>query len=174
LAALRGMALPFIYNKDLSQRELWAELVRAWSTDGFLVPPLQHGDSVVAAAFDPTGERVVTASDDNTARIWDARTGAPIGKPLQHRDSVNAAAFDPTAERVVTASDDHTARIWDARTGEPIGTRSRLRFNTSISSGAPPNVTDSSRGSRPASSAMSVWSSAREIEVLLVLQRLTG
>jgi len=76
--------------------------------------PLQHGDSVVAAAFDPKGERVVTASLDMTARIWDVRTGEPIGKPLQHGDSVVAASFDPKGERVVTASRDSTARIWRA------------------------------------------------------------
>jgi WD40 repeat protein len=75
----------------------------------------------MAAAFDPKGERVVTASWDRTARIWDARTGEPIGKPLQHAGSVVAAAFDPKGERVVTASWDTTARIWDVRTGEPIG-----------------------------------------------------
>jgi WD40 repeat protein len=70
----------------------------------------------VAAAFDPTGERVVTAtaaSKDN-ARIWDARTGEPIGKPLQHADKVVAAAFNSTGEHVVTASYDQTARIWRA------------------------------------------------------------
>jgi WD40 repeat protein len=64
--------------------------------------------------FDSKGERVVTASADETARIWDARTGEPIGKPLQHGSSVEAAAFDPKGERVITASDDKTARIWRA------------------------------------------------------------
>ena len=76
---------------------------------------------VYAAAFDPKGERVVTASWDKTARIWDANTGEPIGNPLQHDDVVDTAAFDPKGERIVTASEDKTARIWDARTGEPIG-----------------------------------------------------
>ena len=82
--------------------------------------PLQNQSFVWSAAFDPAGERIVTASE-KTARIWDARTGEPIGKPLQHQDGVNTAAFDPKGERVVTASDDKTARIWDARTGAPIG-----------------------------------------------------
>jgi WD40 repeat protein len=34
--------------------------------------PMQHQDRVWTASFDPKGERVVTASDDRTARIWDA------------------------------------------------------------------------------------------------------
>jgi len=119
--ALRGMVLPFSYREDLTQTDLWTELVDAWSVDGFLVPPLQHADGVSAATFDAKSERVVTASVDKTARIWDARTGEPIGKPLQHAGGVSAAAFDAKSERVVTASLDGTARIWDARTGEPIG-----------------------------------------------------
>ena len=36
-AALQGLVLPFSYNTDFSQTSLWAELVRAWSADGFLV-----------------------------------------------------------------------------------------------------------------------------------------
>jgi len=46
---------------------------------------------VLTAAFDPKGERVVTASGDKTARIWDARTGEPISKALQHQGSVLTA-----------------------------------------------------------------------------------
>jgi len=57
---------------------------------------------------------VVTASSDKTARIWDARTGEPLGKKLQHDGQVWAATFDATGGRVVTVSDDNTARIWDA------------------------------------------------------------
>jgi WD40 repeat protein len=76
---------------------------------------------VWAATFDVKGERVLTASSDKTARIWDARTGEPIGKPLHHDGEVWAATFDAKGERVVTASWDKTARIWDARTGEPLG-----------------------------------------------------
>jgi WD40 repeat protein len=47
-------------------------------------------------------------------RIWDGRTGEPLGKPLRHDGLVFAAAFDTKGERVVTASNDRTARIWDA------------------------------------------------------------
>ncbi len=36
------------------------------------------GRPVEDAAFSPDGERVVTASNDRTARIWDAESGAQL------------------------------------------------------------------------------------------------
>ena len=84
-------------------------------------PPLPHGGKVFHAAFSPDGARVVTASADRTARVWDAETGTSIGQPLRHEDDVVGAAFSPDGARVVTASADKTARVWDATTGAPIG-----------------------------------------------------
>ena len=138
-AALQGLALPFNYNADFSQTSLWTELVETWSADEFLVPPLQHAaDTVWAAAFDPTGERVATAdTKSNTARIWDAQTGEPIGKPLQHEGIVGAAAFDPKGERVVTASADNTARIWRA---PPTGQALVEQIRTALGPRAPEPV----------------------------------
>jgi WD40 repeat protein len=64
---------------------------------------------------------VVTASEDKTARVWDAATGTPIGQPLRPDGFVYRAAFSPEGARVVTASDDKTARLWEAATGVPVG-----------------------------------------------------
>jgi WD40 repeat protein len=82
--------------------------------------PLQHKDVVKFATFSPDGRWVVTASSDNTARVWDARTGQPISPPLQHQDAVSSASFSPDGKWAVTASDDKTARVWDAQSGQPI------------------------------------------------------
>jgi WD40 repeat protein len=75
---------------------------------------------VWSAAFSPDGTRVVTASGDHTARVWDAATGKPLSSPLEHDDTVWTAAFSRDGKLIVTASNDHTARIWDAETGEPL------------------------------------------------------
>jgi WD40 repeat protein len=62
----------------------------------------------------------VTASDDKTARLWDARNGSEIAVLEGHEDWVRGAAFSADGALVVTASDDKSARIWDARDGRQI------------------------------------------------------
>jgi tetratricopeptide (TPR) repeat protein len=64
---------------------------------------------------------VVTASNDSFGRVWDAGTGALVGKPLRHEYDVVWAEFSPNGKLIVTASWDGTARIWDAATREPLG-----------------------------------------------------
>ena len=64
--------------------------------------------------------RVVTASTDKTARVWNAATGIEIMTLKGHSDTVASAAFSPDGTRIVTGSTDSTARIWDAATGNEI------------------------------------------------------
>ena len=61
-------------------------------------------------AFSPDGTRVATASNDGTARIFDAITGAELSR-LDHGSAVNAVAFSPDNTRVATAGVDDTARV---------------------------------------------------------------
>src|SRR5262249_48064749 len=70
-----------------------------------------HEGSVISAAFSPDGKRIVTASLDRTARLWDTETGKPIGELLTgHAEGVTRAAVSPDGKRIVTASSERTRR----------------------------------------------------------------
>lgn len=92
-----------------------------------------HAHTVTGGAFDPAQDRVVTASMDGTARVWNAATGAALFELKGHTDAVESAAYDATGTSIVTASRDGTARIWEADTGRlrhtlAVGTRLRSAF----------------------------------------------
>jgi WD domain, G-beta repeat len=79
-----------------------------------------HEGPVLMSSFSPDGRRVVTASRDNTARLWDVETGKGIAVLNGHTNELSSAAFSPDGRRVVTASWDATARLWDVETGKEI------------------------------------------------------
>jgi WD40 repeat protein len=79
-----------------------------------------HDGAVYSAVFSPDGTRVISASDDRTARLWDAATGKQIAILRGHEGRVVRAAFSPDGTRVVTASLDKTARLWNAATGKQV------------------------------------------------------
>jgi WD40 repeat protein/tetratricopeptide (TPR) repeat protein len=101
----------------------WAEL-RAWR---HRVSPLRailpHPGSVLAVAFSPDGTRMLTGSEDHTARLWarESDTGWRLDKTLKHENRVRAVAFSPDGKRVLTGSEDKTAQIWEVATGQPMG-----------------------------------------------------
>ena len=81
---------------------------------------LQHSDAVLSAAFSPDDVHVLTASLDQTARLWDAATGQELQVLRGHEGALRSAVFSPDGTRVLTASDDQTARLWDIATGQEL------------------------------------------------------
>jgi WD40 repeat protein len=102
-------------------RPLWPPavgiLARARNLDRSRAILEGHPNWVMSAAWSPDGSRIVTASTDRTARIWNADTGATLAVLEGHTAIVRSAAWSPDGSRIVTASDDHTVRIWNADTG---------------------------------------------------------
>jgi WD40 repeat protein len=74
-----------------------------------------HRQALNSAAFSPDGTQLVTSGND-TARIWDARTGTQLGALPDHAGFADfSAVYSPDAARITTATYGKFARIWDAR-----------------------------------------------------------
>ena len=97
--------------------------------------------AVAAAHFSPDGKRLVTASWDHSARVWNVESGRTLLK-LEggHTGYVNSAIFSPQGDFVLTASDDRTAVLWNAETGQLVrnftGHTKRVRFATFSADGS--------------------------------------
>lgn len=81
-----------------------------------------HSDAIIAIAYVPDSSTLTTASNDGTARIWNAATGAPIALLKGHSAGLTAVAYSPNGRQIATASRDHTARIWNSSSGAVIAT----------------------------------------------------
>ena len=86
-----------------------------------LVEILPHEASVRHLAFSPDGTFILTASDDQLARVWELESGKLKFAPLAHGSSVLYGAFSPDGSRFVTASSDQTARLYDLTNGSRVG-----------------------------------------------------
>src|SRR5260370_1332600 len=61
----------------------------------------------------PDGKRTVSASSDNTLKVWDLETGRGLRTLEGHSDFVAGVAVTPDGKRVVSASADNTTGIWE-------------------------------------------------------------
>jgi WD40 repeat protein len=79
-----------------------------------------HMAAVNSVAFSPDGQRIVTGSFDQTAKVWEASSGKEVFTLKGHRHRVLSAGFSPDGQRIVTGSLDGTAKVWDAVTGKEL------------------------------------------------------
>lgn len=69
-------------------------------------------------ALDPKNGRIVTASADFTARVWDTKECGLVSVMKGHRGEISRVNVSPVSgDFVVTSSQDNTARLWSLPTG---------------------------------------------------------
>lgn len=112
-----GIASVVAFAPD-GNRLLIAGLRDVWVRDtvsGRLVATLRgHSSAIRSAAFSADGRLIVTASGDNTARLWDASSPGydSIGTLAGHAATVDWAELSPDGRYVATASRDGTAKVF--------------------------------------------------------------
>jgi Flp pilus assembly protein TadD len=82
--------------------------------------PKKHFARVYSAAYSRDGQRIVTASSDGTATLWEATSGRELLTLKGHSNWIFSAAFSPDGQRIVTGSEDQTAKVWDAISGREL------------------------------------------------------
>jgi WD40 repeat protein len=76
-------------------------------------------------AFSPDGQRLITGTEDQAARLWEAGSGRELAALAGHSGDVMSVAFSPDGHRVVTGSADLSAKLWDI--GSDFGTNNTAR-----------------------------------------------
>src|SRR5262249_20426519 len=69
---------------------------------GLILTLRGHSDSVNAVAVTPDGTRAVSASEDNTLKVWDLASGSLLHDLKGHANWVNAVAVTPDGRRAVS------------------------------------------------------------------------
>lgn len=134
----QGMVYGALLSQDESHVLTWGAdgTARLWYASVRSIPfselpkirdddqPLQtfkHEAAINGVQFSPDGSRILTWSDDKTARVWDSTKAQPI-QTFNHEGRVFGAHFSHDDSRVLTWSDGQTARIWDVTKSDSIQT----------------------------------------------------
>ncbi|XP_029966209.1 denticleless protein homolog [Salarias fasciatus] len=109
LAAANEEGIVRIYNTENREQPLLKE----W---------LAHENAVFDIAWVPGESQLVTAAGDQTARLWDVRSGDLLGSFKGHLCSLKSVAFSPSEKAVFsTGARDGNIMVWDTRCSKKDG-----------------------------------------------------
>ena len=82
------------------------------ATSGALLFTVSHRGTIFRASFSPDGRWLLTVSMDETARLWDTRTGEPVTHPMRHHYPllISDGSFSPDGKSFATCG--WGANIW--------------------------------------------------------------
>ncbi|MFN2430362.1 MAG: WD40 repeat domain-containing protein [Cryomorphaceae bacterium] len=110
----------YILTKSSRHTTLYTSSLILWNAEtGDLLHHLEgHTKIVTDMEFNSKGDKIITASEDGTARLWSAGTGELIQTFADREGRVNCVKFSSSGKTIATTSTDKTAKIRLADTGE--------------------------------------------------------
>lgn len=84
--------------------------------------PHAHREPIQTIRFSRDNTQCVTASSDQTLRLWDMRSGSLLTTFTGHKDRVLDVAFIPHDDLIASAGMDGTVRIWSLQSFKEIRT----------------------------------------------------
>ncbi|MFN0135518.1 MAG: WD40 repeat domain-containing serine/threonine protein kinase [Phycisphaerae bacterium] len=77
-----------------------------------------HEGPVLSVCHLPGSDRIVSASEDGTLRVWDVESGEMLRTLRGHSAAVSRVRCADALGHVVSGSNDGTIRVWDSDTGD--------------------------------------------------------
>ncbi|KAG1760176.1 WD40-repeat-containing domain protein [Suillus occidentalis] len=109
---------------------------KAAATKSMLNPSITlkgHGDVIPSMSYFPDGQRMISGSDDKTARQWDLKAGKEIEEARSDcKGSVWAVAVSRNGRWVATGGDDKELKVCEVETGIVKTFKGHSRTITSI------------------------------------------
>lgn len=88
-------------------------LVWEWQSESYILKQQGHFDNLNALTYSPSGDRIITASDDGKLKVWDTASGFCIVTFTEHTSGVTACEFAKRGNVLFTASLDGSVRAFD-------------------------------------------------------------
>ncbi|MFI9383552.1 protein kinase [Kutzneria sp. NPDC052558] len=94
----------------------YAGPIAVWALGRSILPAITTA-AVTATAFQPRGHLLVTATGDNSIRLWDTTTEGLVRSLTGDDAEVDSAVFSPDGRELATADKNGTLVVWDPATG---------------------------------------------------------
>ncbi|MBK8129106.1 MAG: hypothetical protein IPK53_09270 [bacterium] len=127
---MRGLLLAIAAGETAETPLAYDALREAVARNGRLFNDFTHEAPIYGASWNGAESEILTWSDDGTARLWDAATGAEQQR-FTHESRVSGTSWNGAESQILTWDGGRTVRLWDAATGAE-----RLRFTHEDSVGS--------------------------------------